>query len=982
MNIQSNQHQGVGDYIRALKSSPRFGPQVAHHEQLAGCDARFADLSRPLPGTLAAALRQAGYRRLFSHQQEAIDHIREGSDVIVATATASGKSLIYNIPVMERLLTDANAHALYLFPLKALAQDQLRWIDDFTRHLPELGPQVGRIYDGDTSAYRRRKIREQPPRILMTNPDMLHLSMLGYNDNWSAFWQGLTHIIIDEVHTYRGVFGSHMAWVMRRLLRICTKFGTAPRFILSSATIGNPEQLARSLISREFEVISESGAPRSTRHFIFIDPHDSAASATCQLLEAALKRGLRTIVYTQARKMTELISIWTRERLGRLADKLSAYRAGFLPEERREIEARLTSGELLGVVSTSALELGIDIGALDLCILVGYPGTIMATWQRGGRVGRRQQDSLIILVGQEDALDQYFLRHPRDFFDRGVEAAVLNPDNPVIAKQHLLCAAAESPIRAEELIVVSEASRAAVAELAAEADLLLGSDGRTWFSGRKYPHRNVDLRGSGRTFVIRQADEQGQELGRIDGSRCLKECHPGAIYLHRGHTYLITDLDLDGHEVIATRKTVNYFTRTTGTKETEILRVNAMVERHAGGDGPSFRVALGRLKVTDQVTGFQRRLVRGHKVIATQPLNLPPVVFETEGLWIEIPTSLQQRIEAALLHFMGAIHALEHAAIGIFPLLVLCDRNDVGGISTPYHPQLGKPAVFIYDGHAGGVGLCREAFARVGKLLARTLSVITACPCEAGCPSCVHSPKCGSGNRPIDKEAARQLLIGLGADHEDGCFSRVEVMNDHKQSYQLPVAAQEPAVMANASRIPARYGVFDLETQKSAAEVGGWHRADKMLVSVGVVYDSGRDDYLIFREGEVRQLIAHLRTLEVVVGFNNKRFDNQVLSGYEAHDLAALPTVDILEKVKQRLGYRISLNNLAESTLGIKKNADGLMALKWYREGRVDKIIAYCRRDVEVTRNLYRFGLEHGYLLFTNKAGSLVRCQVDLQPER
>jgi DEAD/DEAH box helicase domain-containing protein len=306
----------------------------------------------------------------------------------------------------------------------------------------------------------------------------------------------------------------------------------------------------------------------------------------------------------------------------------------------------------------------------------------------------------------------------------------------------------------------------------------------------------------------------------------------------------------------------------------------------------------------------------------------------------------------------------------------------VGGISTPYHPQLGKPAVFIYDGHAGGVGLCREAFARVGKLLARTLSVITACPCEAGCPSCVHSPKCGSGNRPIDKEAARQLLIGLGADHEDGCFSRVEVMNDHKQSYQLPVAAQEPAVMANASRIPARYGVFDLETQKSAAEVGGWHRADKMLVSVGVVYDSGRDDYLIFREGEVRQLIAHLRTLEVVVGFNNKRFDNQVLSGYEAHDLAALPTVDILEKVKQRLGYRISLNNLAESTLGIKKNADGLMALKWYREGRVDKIIAYCRRDVEVTRNLYRFGLEHGYLLFTNKAGSLVRCQVDLQPER
>ena len=486
---------GVTEYIEALKHSPRFGRQVAHHEELAGCDARFADLAQPLPPPLAQALNQAGYSRFFSHQQEAIDRIRAGEDVIVATPTASGKSLIYNIPVMERLLTDPASNALYLFPLKALAQDQLRWIDDFASGVPGLGKQLAQICDGDTSDYRRRKIREQPPRILISNPDMLHLSMLGYNENWAALWQGLTHIVIDEVHTYRGVFGSHMAWVMRRLSRICAKFGASPQFILSSATVGNPDELAKTLVNRRFSVIRESGAPRGTRHFIFIDPLESAPLPPVNSSRPPSSGGLRTIVYTQARKMTELLYIWTRERLGELNAKLTSYRAGFLPEERREIEAKLSGGELLGVISTSALELGIDIGSLDICILVGYPGTLMATWQRGGRVGRRQRDSLIIMVGQEDALDQYFLRHPEDFFEREVESAVLNPDNPVIAKQHLLCAATEVPIRKGEAIIAGEAAQAAVAELVSEAELLLGSDGRTWYTGRKYPHRGVDLRG-------------------------------------------------------------------------------------------------------------------------------------------------------------------------------------------------------------------------------------------------------------------------------------------------------------------------------------------------------------------------------------------------------------------------------------------------------------------------------------------------------
>jgi DEAD/DEAH box helicase domain-containing protein len=1001
------------EYLTALKASPRFGPQVVHHEKLPGQPARIASLARPLPAELVQALARQGISRLYSHQVAAIDLIRAGRHVIVATPTASGKSLIYNIPVFEHLLADPEAGALYLFPLKALAQDQLKAIEELTTQLPAGQGPTAAICDGDTSAYRRKKLREQPPRILITNPDMLHLSMLGYHGSWASFWASLTHVIIDEVHTYRGVFGSHMAWVLRRLQRLCRFYGREPRFLLSSATVGNPGELARDLLGQATEVITESGAPRATRHFVFIDPHDSAALAASQLLEAALKRGLRTIVYTQSRKMTELVSLWTQGRLGSMASKLTAYRAGFLPEDRRQIETGLVSGELLGVVSTSALELGIDIGALDICILVGYPGTVMATWQRGGRVGRRQRDSLIILVGHEDALDQYFLRHPKDFFNRPVESAVLNPENEMIAERHLLCAAAERPISVADPLLAPAAVSRVVARMAARGDLLLGADGKHWFTGRKYPHREVDLRGSGRPYLIRLAGAEGAILGEVDGGRCFRECHPGAVYLHRGETWLVNELDLEAREVTVIPKKLHYFTRAMGTKETEVLEVRARVELC------SFTASLGRLRVTDTTTGFQKRLVKGQKLIGTVPLDLPPQIFETEGLWFEISAELQAGLEAELMHFMGGIHAAEHACIGIFPLLVLCDRNDVGGISYPCHPQLNRAAVFIYDGHPGGVGLCRQAFARIEDLLGTAHRIIASCPCEAGCPSCVHSPKCGSGNRPIDKAAALRVLAGLltsrnkraakaqacrrpaaplAAARQDpqvltsflaktkGNFQAVGERFSSRQSERHPpanirvVASREELATRTApvaSVLPGRYGVFDLETKRSAAEVGGWHRAERMGVSVAVLYDSGLDRFLSFREEEIGALVEHLGKLDLVVGFNNKRFDNRVLSAYTSFDLHSLPTLDILEEVKNRLGYRLTLDHLTEQTLGIKKTANGLQALQWFKEGRIEEIISYCRQDVHITHELLLYGAENRYLLFKNKAGNLVRCPVD-----
>ena len=955
----------VAEYLNALKSSPKLGRQIVHHEVLAQDPAAFGKNRIDWPRVLEDGLKKLGIEALYQHQVNATDAVRRGENVIVSTPTASGKSLIYNLPVFEQIMRVPDSTALYLFPLKALAQDQLRSIEELTSLLPEDLQPAAAVYDGDTTAYKRKKLRDRPPNILITNPDMLHLSMLGYHSTWAFFFTRLTHVILDEVHTYRGIFGSHMAWVLRRLKRICTYYGARPQFILSSATVANPDELAHDLLGEEAAVISESGAPRAKRHFIFINPLDSAATAASQLIEASLKRGLRTIVYTQSRKLTELVSIWTRQRLGELSDKLTSYRAGYLPEERREIEARLSDGSLLGVIATSALELGIDIGDLDICILVGYPGTVMTTWQRGGRVGRKQNESLIILIGLEDSLDQYFMRNPQDFFSREVEATVLNPLNKTIVRNHLICAAAELPLKTGEPLIQDAVVREIVAELAEEACLLLTADGNYWVGARKYPHREIDLRGTGQTFVIRNKID-GSALGEIDYMRCFKECHPGAVYLHRGRTWLITDLDLESHEVTAARKNVNYFTRTMGNKSTEILKTYQTADLH------NFRVSFGYLRVTDTVTGFQRRLVAGQKLINREQLDLPPLIFETEGLWLEIPEKVQKRIEREQYHFMGGIHALEHGAISVFPLLVLCDRNDVGGIAHPFHEQLSKAAVFIYDGYPGGVGLARKAFQKIEELLHLTQKNIENCPCEIGCPSCVHSPKCGSGNRPIDKQSALEILNELLRVNAAPIEGEREVK---VQPQEFRAAGPEKKIAR--VEVPASYAVFDVETRRSAAEVGGWHRADRMGISVAVLYDSVSDSFKTYLEKDIPDLISDLRTFDLVVGFNNKRFDNRVLSAYTPFNFASLPTLDIMEKISERLGYRLSLDRLAEHTLGVKKSADGLQALQWFKEGRIDEIIDYCRQDVRITRDIYLFGLKNRYLLFKNKAGSIVRLPID-----
>jgi len=932
---------------------------------------------------LTQALAELNIDSLFSHQAAAIQKVREGKNVVIATPTASGKTLAYTLPVLESLLQHPDSKALYLFPLKALEQDQLKALQEFVFPIKSQVKFQAVIYDGDTSSYRRRKIRESIPTVLITNPDMVHLSLLPFHTQWEELFRNLRYVIIDELHTYKGIFGSHLAQIIRRLERICHFYGSKPQFVACSATIANAKGFAEKLTGLPFEAVEESGAPRAGRNFLFLNPTVSPYTLAVKLFLDCLDRGFRTLVFTQARKITELLHTWVLKDRPDLRTRVSSYRAGFLPEERREIEAKLVSGELLGVISTSALELGIDNGGLDVCILVGYPGTVAATWQRGGRVGRTDRESLIALIAQPDALDQYFMRHPQDFFSRGFESAIVDPDNSVIVSKHLVCASAEIPLRMEEDIFPLQKYEPFLDQLVAEGELLRSASGREWFSHRIHPHRMVDIRSAGEGYTI---FEEGTKrlVGKVSVPRVYSECHPGAIYLHKADPYAVTHLDQGKREVWAKQVEVDYYTRALSEKETEILSV-AQTQNIA-----RFTACFGRLKVTERVRGFEKRRIFGQDLLSVHDLEMPSHVFETMGLWMILPEKISQQVKEAGMHFMGGIHAVEHASIALFPLFALCDRNDVGGICYPVHPQLEKPAIFIYDGYPGGVGLAEYGYGMLAELLEKTLALIRDCNCLDGCPSCVHSPKCGAGNKPLDKRAAEFILKQLFG--EEGIESKIA---DRARTRPLTLPADvflegdselaEPEAMTRLQHplwlkeeISRRRILFlDLETQRSAEEVGGWQNKHLMRLAVGVIYDSREDSFDIFKEDRVHDLIAKLKTADLVVGFNIADFDYHVLKGYSPFRFSELKTFDILQEISRQLGYRLSLNHLAHKTLKMEKSADGLQSLQWFKEGKIEEVIAYCQKDVEITRDLFLFGLANGHLLFETKSGRLVRLPVD-----
>jgi DEAD/DEAH box helicase domain-containing protein len=957
------------DFIQALKESADYRDILAHYQYVAAQEARYAD-DVGLPEALTAALQRLGIARLYSHQGEALEAIREGKHILVTTPTASGKTMIYNLPVAESLLEDPEGHALYLFPLKALEQDQLKALNELNAGLPSPFLRTA-IYDGDTPQAQRQALRARPPHVVISNPDMLHLGLMPNHHAWASFFSRLKFVVIDEVHTYRGIMGSHMAQVLRRLRRICAHYGARPRFLLCSATMAKPEEFIRNLTGLEVEIITESGAPQSGRHYLFLNPPGSAPAVAAQIFAQAIRKNLATICFTQARKLTELIHVWSQRLAPELRRYISSYRAGFLPEERREIETALSSGKMRGVISTSALEMGIDIGGLDVCLLVGYPGTMVTTRQRAGRVGRAGRDSLIVLVAQADALDQYFIKYPQEFFGRPLEAAIVDPDNPFIVKAHLPCAAQELPLEVQESVFDLEFHEPLLSDLAREGRLLLSAAGHAWFARSRFPQKEVSIRGMGESFTIFKTGQK-RPLGSVDGVRALRECHPGAVYLHKAQTYGVEKLDLERRNVWVQPVEPNYFTRIQTDKDTEILEVLETREVAA------FKAHTGRLKVTERFLAYEKRRLPGQELLGVASLDLPPQVFETVGMWLEIPDGVKNAVYGEGRHFMGGIHALEHALISMFPLFALADRYDIGGIAHPAHPQVGRAAVFIYDGYPGGVGLAARAYEILEDLLRRTRELVSGCPCEDGCPSCIHSPKCGSGNKPLDKEAALQvaeMLLGI----EEITPAAALAQGPEPPPLSPPPPATPITVPWMAGR---KMGFLDLETCCSAADVGGWGQCHRMGVSLAVLEETRPERVTVYREADLERLAQRLKDLDLVVGFNIKRFDYRVLQPYTQVKLADLPTLDILEELHAYLGHRISLGHLVEKTLGEAKTGDGLMALELYAAGRWEELEAYCRQDVYLTRRLFEFGAQEGYLLYQHRQGALVRAPVDWREER
>ena len=703
---------------------------------------------------LASALSKMGLERLYSHQREAYERVRAGENVIVATATASGKSLCYKIPAFENTLTSAASRALLLYPTKALAQDQLGKIRAFG--LRGVHPAT---YDGDTPQAIRADIRRRA-NILLTNPDMLNVGILPNHEAWADFLRNLRVVAVDEAHVLRGVFGSHVATVLRRLRRAADLHGGDPRFVLASATIANPQELAESLTGLPFTLVDEDGASSGERRVIFRNPpllDKEKGERRSLLTEGALvfaelvRQGVRTIAFAKTRKGAELIYRYAADRVGvDLARRISPYRAGYTAKERRDIEGRLFRGELLGVVSTSALELGVDVGVLDAVVCCGYPGSVASIWQQWGRAGRGTDPSLAVYIAGRDALDQYLFENPKRALGRRVEAARVTLENPYILGPHLLAAAHEAPLDASDEAYFGPAYRPVATEMM-EAGALAASGERLVYVGGDNPARKISLRSaSSETVLI--ADTEGELIGTAEASRAPSELHPGATYLHRGMAYEVEELDLGANRAVARRVPNRFYTRPRIETDVEILEE---AEKRELANGATLR--WGRVRTTDSVTYYKKVRVADDKEVGIYPLDLPDVILDTQAFWVTLPP-LPRGARPSFESFGGALHAGEHGMIGLLPLFAMCDRADIGGLSTPVHRQTTLPTIFVYDGYPGGGGISQRGYDAFESLARDTVGVIVRCPCDRGCPACIQSPKCGNWNEPLSKEGAVALL--------------------------------------------------------------------------------------------------------------------------------------------------------------------------------------------------------------------------------
>ncbi len=796
----------VSALLADLQHDRRYRDQVVAVHRSPARAAVLGTPQQPLHPTLQAALAQRQINQLYSHQASAIDAARQGRDVVVVTGTASGKTMCYNLPVIDRLLQDEKASALYLFPTKALAQDQLKTLHLWQQSHPELAAIMRpATYDGDTPSSDRRKIRTSA-NIILTNPDMLHVGMLPYHGRWASFLRKLQYIVVDELHTYRGIFGSNVALVLRRLARLCNHYGARPTFVCASATIANPQQLAEELTGRQCLLVDQDGSPRGPRGFVIWNPPQTSSDELArrsanvegtELLVELVRRQVPTIAFTKARVVTELVyryasDILQKSRESILATRIKPYRGGYLPEERRSIEQALFSGQLLGVVSTNALELGIDVGALDAAVLIGFPGTIASTWQQSGRAGRGDRESLTFLVAYNDPIDQYLARHPQYFFEQAVEHSVIDASNAYILASHLACAAAELPL--------TEADGQWFGPLLETVRSLLLEDGKVrrirqadYWAVPEMPAQRTSLRtiSDNTVTIVDVTDGARRAIGNVDTISAPELVYPEGIYLHEGQSYQVRSLELEGKVATVERVDVDYYTQPVLADQCTV--VETMEERPIRGEVG--QVFFGRLDVTWATVAFKKIKYYTAENLGQTALDLPLQTLATTGVWVCPGPQILADVAAMGLKTIEGLVGIRNAMLATLPMLAMCDRRDISGICSS--AQTGQPTMFVYDRFLGGIGYSEKGFELLEHWLLMCDQLINDCPCEYGCPSCVglanlrpplhQDPDIGGGYAIPDKIAAREILQRLMVDIKPAAGATAGSVEHRQRGNMLPM---------------------------------------------------------------------------------------------------------------------------------------------------------------------------------------------------
>jgi len=751
--MEMNRKKQIGEILDYLKTEERFARNIVHWRTIPSREAKSVPFPAGLDQRIQEALQKRGIPALYTHQETSFRHVMAGKSIVAVTPTASGKSMCYHLPVLQTLSEDSQARALYLFPTKALAQDQKSELHEL---INEMGLSIkSETYDGDTPAQIRQTVRKAG-NIVITNPDMLHSAILPHHTKWVSFFEHLKYVVIDELHTYRGVFGSHVANVIRRLKRICAFYGSHPQFICTSATIANPRELAEQLTEESMELVDNNGAPAGTKHFLFYNPpvvnrqlniRRSATLEARDITEEFLANGIQTILFARSRVRVEILLTYLQELIKRKLGpkKIQGYRGGYLPSQRREIERGLRSGEIMGVVSTNALELGVDIGQLQVCVITGYPGSVASTWQQAGRAGRRQGESVVVMVGSSTPLDQYVIGHPEYFFDRSPETARINPDNLIILVDHLKCAAYELPFKEGDRFGNAEIME--ILEFLTEEQVLHFSRGKWFWMNDSFPAHNISLRSASQeNVVIIDISERGNErvIGEMDRFSSMTLLHDEAIYLHQGTQYQVEKLDYEEKKAYVREVQVDYYTDANLAVQLKVLEEDQS-RRHA-----ETAFAYGEVSVHAMATIFKKIKFETHENIGSGPIHLPEEELHTNAAWISFANTLLETVgtEDVERGLVGLAHVLQHVA----PLFVMCDPMDLHVIPQRKAIHSQQPTIFLYDRYPGGIGLSEQVYKEMETILLQAEHLITSCPCESGCPSCVGATDDGS------KELAMTLL--------------------------------------------------------------------------------------------------------------------------------------------------------------------------------------------------------------------------------